>query len=109
MSVDTDARYADDYKEIFVTRVVGGWRGGYFEYDLTSELSDFLDPIKTAEINFNKTKLKRIIHVKVIFPPVDFKDTVQLFESQLTEYEKVLGRIPSSKEIADKQKVDRDQ
>lgn len=99
---DIEVTYDEKYKEVFVNRLLGGIRNGYFEYELISETSDFKETMKTPEFNFNKTVLKRTIHGKIVIPPMAFKEVVQLMEKQLVEYENIFGKIPTNAEIQDK-------
>ena len=102
MSSDVVTKHDEKYKESFITTVVGGLRNGYFEYDLITETTDFENAMKGETYNFTKMVAKRTIQMKVLIPPIAFKDVVNLFMSQITDYEKVFGRIPTQQEIEDK-------
>lgn len=61
---DVETKYAEEYKEIFWNRFIGGWREGYFEFEVVTESTDFEPAMKKARFEFQKTVLKRIIHAK---------------------------------------------
>ncbi len=91
---DVETKYAEDYKEIFLNRVIGGFRDGFFEFELISELSDFEPTMKRAQFEFQKTQIKRTIHAKIIVPIYTMKTTANFFASTLENYEKTIGPIP---------------
>ena len=91
---DVETKYAEDYKEIFLNRVIGGFRDGYFEFELISELSDFEPTMKRAQFEFQKTQIKRTIHAKIIVPIYTMKTIANFFASTLANYEKTIGPIP---------------
>ncbi len=90
-----ETKYAENYKEIFVNRVIGGMREGYFEVELVAESSNFEPAMKVANFDFAQTTLKRTIHAKILVPAISFRDTVTFFQQQLTNYENTFGKIPT--------------
>ena len=90
-----ETKYAENYKEIFVNRVIGGMREGYFEFELVTESSDFEPTMKVANFDFTQTVLKRTIHAKILVPAISFRDTLTFFQQQIVNYENAFGKIPS--------------
>ena len=96
-----ETKYAESYKEIFVNRVIGGMRDGYFEIELVTESSDFEPTMRVANFDFNQTILKRTIHAKILVPANSFKDTVTFFQQMLTNYETTFGKIPTQNVVGE--------
>lgn len=99
---DIEVSKSDNYSEIFCNRIIGGLRNGYFEYEIVTESSDFREAMKDPNFNFNKTVLKRIIHAKIIVPPSTLKQTIDIMQQHLVDYEVIFGKILSDKEIQGK-------
>ena len=99
---DVSVKYADDYKEIFWNRVVGGFRDGYFELEMITESSDFEPTMTKAQFEFQKTVLKRTIHAKAMVPLYSFKDMVKFMTQTLEKYEQTFGKIPEAPKPGEK-------
>jgi len=100
---DIETKYADDYKEIFWNRIVGGIREGFFEVELITETSDFEPMMKKPQFEFQKTVLKRTIHAKALIPIYSFQSMIRFMQDTMLKYEKVFGKIPEpSKELQKK-------
>ena len=91
---DISVKYADDYKEIFCNRIIGGFRDGYFEIELITESSEFKPTMTKPQFEFPKTVLKRTIHAKMLVPIYSFKTMTKFLTDTLQNYEQTLGKIP---------------
>jgi len=91
---DVETKYADDYKEIFWNRIVGGIREGFFEVELVTETSNFEPIMKKPQFEFQKTVLKRTIHAKALIPIYSFQSMLRFMQETLTKYEQTFGKIP---------------
>lgn len=99
---DIEVSKSDNYSEIFCNRIIGGIRNGYFEYEIVTETSDFKEAMKDPNFNFNKTVLKRMLQAKIIMPPSTLRQTIELLQKHLVDYETIFGKIPTDKEIQDR-------
>jgi len=87
------SKYADDYKEIFWNRVVGGVKNGYIELDLITEETDFQPSIETESMNFKKAKIRRVIHAKALIPIASFQSITTFMQDILQSYPNFFGDI----------------
>jgi len=91
------SKYADDYKEIFWNRVVGGVKNGYIELDLITEETDFQPSIETESMNFKKAKIRRVIHAKALIPIASFQSITTFMQDILESYPDYFGNIQQPK------------
>lgn len=96
-STPDGSKYADDYKEIFWNRVVGGARSGYVELDLINEETDFQPAIETEPMDFSKAKTRRVIHAKALIPIAAFQSITAFMQDILESYPEYFGNIQQPK------------
>jgi len=103
--IPTDVKYLDDYKTIFWNRTIGGFREGYFEYEIITETSELSEVLKIQQYDFSKSKQSRTVHAKVIIPAFAMKSFIQLFQNTLQNYESTYGQIPTATKAKKEEKV----
>jgi len=100
-STPDGSKYADDYKEIFWNRVVGGARNGYIELDLINEETDSQLAIQTEPMDFKKAKTRRVIQAKVFIPIASFQSITTFMQDILESYPDLFGDIQQPKKKKD--------
>jgi hypothetical protein len=91
-----------NYRTINVSGVFGGAKAMFFEVILYSDEMKSTEALASAEVAPERASIKRTLECRLVIDPFQAKSIGMWLMNNVTQYEKIFGRIPSPEELQSK-------
>jgi hypothetical protein len=81
-----------------VNGLFGGSRPGYFEAVAYTDELIAKDALTTVNLAPERAYIKRTMQCRLVFDPVTAKSILSWLQTQIEQYEKTFGKIPSAED-----------